>query len=258
MTAFLVCGMMWVTIKVMGGVFVRDTRKNAEYFRGYIAREQGRIEKYEGWIKNGEIATERIPSVKESICMIKQNIWFAKYSLGEPISDLIDLYEEMANGLLEHFEPDVYSEILLVISLGVLLNSEHKTFELISSKVQESGKTDWLCNYLINSRIPEVEYESCKLLWPKDYLGLQQIVQKSTKKAEDMFKYLSKSWYKSNKDAAWYDRHKREKDEKFDYDRSTYYGYWSFESGAVAKILGLDDPILKDTPYYPYDLVHFK
>ena len=35
-------------------------------------------------------------------------------------------------------------------------------------------------------------------------------------------------------------------------------GYWSFESGALVKILGLDDSTLKDQPYYPYDMVHWK
>ena len=37
-----------------------------------------------------------------------------------------------------------------------------------------------------------------------------------------------------------------------------YYGYWSFEAGAIAKILNLDDSNLKNVPYYPYDLVHYK
>jgi hypothetical protein len=35
-------------------------------------------------------------------------------------------------------------------------------------------------------------------------------------------------------------------------------GYWSFESGALVKILGLDDSSLKDTQYYPYDMVHWE
>ena len=39
---------------------------------------------------------------------------------------------------------------------------------------------------------------------------------------------------------------------------NVYYGYWSFEAGAIAKILNLDDSSLKDVPYYPYDLVHYK
>ncbi|WP_368135627.1 PoNe immunity protein domain-containing protein, partial [Bacteroides caccae] len=34
-------------------------------------------------------------------------------------------------------------------------------------------------------------------------------------------------------------------------------GYWSFESGALVKVLGLDDSCLKGLPYYPYDMVHW-
>ena len=41
-------------------------------------------------------------------------------------------------------------------------------------------------------------------------------------------------------------------------DRDLYYGYWSFDAGAIAKILELDDTALKDVSYYPYDLVHYK
>ncbi|WP_373843810.1 PoNe immunity protein domain-containing protein, partial [Bacteroides heparinolyticus] len=35
-------------------------------------------------------------------------------------------------------------------------------------------------------------------------------------------------------------------------------GYWSFESGALVKILGLDDSDWQDLSYYPYDMVHYK
>ncbi len=48
----------------------------------------------------------------------------------------------------------------------------------------------------------------------------------------------------------WYDIHKTKE--------KLYYGYWSFETGAIAKILNLDDSSLKDVSYYPYDLVHYK
>jgi hypothetical protein len=37
-----------------------------------------------------------------------------------------------------------------------------------------------------------------------------------------------------------------------------YCGYWSFESGAIARILQLDDSTLANTPYYPYDMAHYK
>jgi len=37
-----------------------------------------------------------------------------------------------------------------------------------------------------------------------------------------------------------------------------YYGFWSFDTAALAKILGLDDSALKNNNHYPYDLAHYK
>ena len=64
---------------------------------------------------------------------------------------------------------------------------------------------------------------------------------------EILRKYLEKEWYKKHRDAAWYDSHKIE--------HVGYLGYWSFESGAIAKIMGLDNEKLKGVQYYPYDMV---
>ncbi|MDR0574163.1 MAG: DUF1911 domain-containing protein [Tannerella sp.] len=50
-------------------------------------------------------------------------------------------------------------------------------------------------------------------------------------------------------DTGWYNDHKN--------GGNLHYGYWSFESGALVKILGLDDSSLKDMQYYPYDMVHW-
>lgn len=67
---------------------------------------------------------------------------------------------------------------------------------------------------------------------------------------QELKEYLEKYWYDSNEDAGWYDTHKHRDD--------IYSGYWSYDSGAVAKILGLDGSSLKNVPYYPYDMVHYK
>ena len=67
---------------------------------------------------------------------------------------------------------------------------------------------------------------------------------------EKLKEYLEKYWYVGHKNMGWYDIHKAKE--------KLYYGYWSFEAGAIAKILNLDDSNLKDMPYYPYDLVHYK
>jgi len=63
-------------------------------------------------------------------------------------------------------------------------------------------------------------------------------------------KFLNKEFYQRHKGFSFYDHHKS--------DNNIYYGYWSFEAGAVVKILRLDDTELKGVKYYPYDLVHYR
>jgi hypothetical protein len=57
------------------------------------------------------------------------------------------------------------------------------------------------------------------------------------------------NWYKGHSDTGWYNDHKSK--------WNIHFGYWSFESGALVKILGLDDNSLKNQQYYPYDMVHW-
>lgn len=86
-----------------------------------------------------------------------------------------------------------------------------------------------------------------KLLFPKSFSTLQKVVF-AENKVELLKKYLSHDWY--NRDCGCYEAHKSK--------QNIYYGYWSFEAGAISRILSLDDSSLKDVPYYPYDIVHYK
>ena len=61
--------------------------------------------------------------------------------------------------------------------------------------------------------------------------------------------FVDKKWYKGMKDTYWYNSHKDDED--------IHFGYWCFEGAALAKLLEIDDSGLKDSQYYPYDLVHF-
>ena len=74
------------------------------------------------------------------------------------------------------------------------------------------------------------------------------VEEKKTDKPRLLAKYLKENWYNEKCDC--YEVHKS--------SQNIYYGYWSFEAGAIAKILNFDDSNLKDMPYYPYDLVHYK
>ena len=55
------------------------------------------------------------------------------------------------------------------------------------------------------------------------------------------------NWYRFNQGEPWYGSH----------DKEFYDGYWAFDVCGLVKILGIDDDVVKDHKYYPYDLVHF-
>ena len=112
--------------------------------------------------------------------------------------------------------------------------------------LESANIKDWLYNFILLEKNTDVP-----LLWKRPYQGLQDVVTtKDITKVAFLRNYLNKMWYRGNSDAGWYDAHKE--------SGYIYYGYWSWEAGAVAKILGLDDESLKEQQYYPYDLVHFK
>ena len=59
--------------------------------------------------------------------------------------------------------------------------------------------------------------------------------------------YIEKKWLEGHSKLGWKNIHKQ----------GGYIGLWSYEAGAVAKMLGLDDSKLINSNHYPYDLVHY-
>ncbi len=123
-------------------------------------------------------------------------------------------------------------------------------FELEQRLISEKFD-DRLVNFLIKEIDSTWEREGVEFEF-EVYECLKQILDNDEKiiACEALKEYLQEKWYEIHRECAWYDSHKSSK--------NVYYGYWSFEAGAIAKILNLDDSSLKDVPYYPYDLVHYK
>ena len=112
---------------------------------------------------------------------------------------------------------------------------------------KKSKINDWLYNFLLDSLDGEQIEVSKEMLFPNSFTTLQRVVYEENK-IELLKKYLNNDWY--NEDCGCYEAHKSK--------QNIYYGYWSFEAGAIAKILKINDTQLRDTQYYPYDMVHYK
>lgn len=227
---------------------MRDKIKNKQYFIDYIAEDEARIHNFQTKLDNNEVRSDRILPVKRMIHFLKHNLLIAKYSMGNDVGDLASDFEETIFLLPEIWEVESYSLKLSIVSISILLDISRKSSEILLGLMRKT-KTDWLLDYLLHYFDRKIIISE-NLLFPS-YKSLYNAANEKTEDAVSLIKnYLESKWYKGHINCDWYDSHKSKE--------KIYSGYWSFESGAIVKILGLNDAILKDVPYYPYDMVHYK
>lgn len=183
-------------------------------------------------------------------------ILIAKYSKGENMAEvrlflpkLVDTFIQV----LKYHGGIEYPYYLWTLSLIIIMGIEQVQIKEISKLISFSH--DYLCNFLLKSCISSWEmphhdnfsfkrpYQSTKKVIDLARLGKRKEAVKKLKE------YLTEKWYRGNAEMGWYNDHKS----KF----NLHFGYWSFESGALVKILDLDDSGLKGVQYYPYDMVHW-
>jgi hypothetical protein len=246
-----------------------DTRDKLNTLDGYKTR----IEEIKGYIEKGEkdikqieeseregIQLYRLPNnqviqnISNTILSYKYNIFLATYSMGEDIKNLYEQYDSIVSRLGKTWEKSSeYVQMAWMLSIGIMLKVEDVAFTRLAEVVRKDNPKDFLIDFLIHYRISSWEIKSDKFMFKRPYQAIQEIISLSKtdkeKGLERLKKYLAKEWYRGHSDTGWYDTHKH---------GIIHTGYWSFESGALVKILGLDDSTLKEMPYYPYDMVHWK
>lgn len=226
---------------------MRDQIKDIEYFNGFLQEEQARITRFSDKLANGEVKPERQLPVKTKIHDLKLGILTARYSRGDELSALEGEYAELLKSWEGVWESDHYNKNLKMISLGVLFGGDPVIAKAVNAMLKEAKVDDWLLSFLLCAWMgSEIKNKDGDLLFPADFSLLQKAALAHNGR-ESLQEYLS-CWYRE--DCGCYEAHKS--------SQKIYYGYWSFEAGAVAKILNIDDAGMERTPYYPYDLVHYK
>lgn len=224
---------------------MRDTLKSKKYFDEFIEEDSKRIERFVLKLEKGEVRQERVLPVKRKIHDLKLGILIARYSKGDKISALKNAFIELCREWEEVFQPEYYNKNLMMISLAVLFDVGKEQIERMKNLLKNTAVEDWVFEFMLNAMLGHDTNENIPLLFPKNYMTLKQAAF-TDKPIPLLKKYLSEEWY--NTDCGCYEAHKS--------SQKIYYGYWSFEAGAFAKILQLDDKDLKKTPYYPYDMIH--
>ena len=192
---------------------------------------------------------EVIRLTKEDISIYQERKMIATYTAGYPIEDFKEEYINFVNSLLPVWQSNSgYLQMIWALSIGILLEIDEEIFDQLVSLVKKDDPEDYLIDYLIQSRHPEWKIR-LNYNFPKPYGFTRKIIEEvDSEQALKLLKeYVTKKWYPGHRDTGWYDLHKENID--------NYYGYWSFESGALCKLKRLDYKQLEGLPYFPYDLV---
>lgn len=192
---------------------------------------------------------EVIRLTKEDISIYQEKKMIATYTAGYSIEKFKEEYLKYVDSLIPVWQSNSgYDAMLWSLSIGILLEIDEVTFDQLVDLVKKDDPEDYLIDYLIKSRHPKWKIRT-NYNFPRPYGFTRKIiVEENSVKAIALLKeYLTKKWYQGCREEGWYDLHKENID--------NYYGYWSFESGALCKLKGLDYKELKGLPYFPYDLV---
>lgn len=236
-------------------VKTRAEYKDAAFFRKMIEKkrsaikmyqEQNEILKKEGKFKpvnNWFLAAEHLDLV------------YINYSLGNNIGVCYDEYVQAATYYGEGWDPDAfYADMIDMVALGYLLNVPENVFDPVINYVKQSDAgssyelwtPDALLWYIINAKKPGSGDQPDTLI-TEAYRDVYDLTKMPKVDAEREMKLYLDKWYRLHKNDPWYDNHKKER---------SYKGYWSWEAGAVTKIMDLDDSGYASHPNYPYDMVH--
>lgn len=248
---------------------MRDKLKNERYFEKYDRSMFNSIQKSFITLEKGEVVEKMIPYYKKSTFSYMLMYCISAYSSGKDISEIKKRYIDALHYMPTGWIPEVvrpyykgkrlneYSEsyMLRMLSLGYLLDISAADYSILVDLIDRDGVKDYLYEFIIRAkikdRIPIKEESYIKPFYlPTAYKRLRMAITEPDKKKSSKLvrEFVEKDFVRYLKKSDQYDYHVSEHD--------IYYGYWSFESAAVVKILELDDSKFIDCQYYPKDLVH--
>lgn len=238
---------------------MRDKVKNKDYFKNSLSFTNESINDFENVMpqvleRQGE-ESQGAKNGYNALVMYYTKKVNLLYSLGEEVLEVQIVYEKLLSYYAKAWNIEYgYIELVRILSLGILLKieSSNLNFKILEKKIKSVGLNDFLINYLLTYIGLDWELNSNEFYFKGIYEPLKDIIEESDENnSKNMLKtYLEKQWYEIHNECAWHSTHKSKQD--------TYYGYWAYEAGVIAKILRLDDKELKEQQYYPYDLVHFQ
>lgn len=229
--------MMIVNEGFQSYVVMRDIRKTRDYFDRYLQFQYSRIEK--GMSRFKKSSGENKQRILTSLTSYMIDLLKAEFSFGASKKTMKTLFNQIIP-IVNEYKKITYDDLLLLLSLSIILDEKKNTTKLIDANMKLISSDRLLSFFVLYIKNGNVIWDT-KIKLVEKYSNMDEVFL-SLNKTEAMNLYLNK-WYANNSETAWYNSHLR--------DTETYCGYWSFESAAVSKILGLDDAVLRKSVYYP-------
>lgn len=236
---------------------MRDKSRCKEYFDSCIRHHSQEAEKLETEINSNTKCLDSWGlSRKNYLLKTKINILVAKYSRGDSLLELKKEFEQLIDCFMMFWSFDEewyhlssvdssldYINDLRFASLAFLLNADMQKKDKIRNKLKEALYYDCFIDSILSDTDDLPDKES--LSEPRYVMEL--VCAAEQRNCDPLVEYLQ-GWYHDFKYDPWYNGHGI-----FD-----YWGKWAFAAAAVAKKFSLNDECLKNDPFYPYDLAHFK
>lgn len=216
---------------------MRDMRKSKEYFQTFLDYQYSRIEKKMAKLKDSDNAKQQ--RILVSLTGFETDLLKAEFSAGASKENLKTLLIR-ALDICRVYKDITYGDVLDLLALSIMVGLSHDVKKFIEAN-HELVSHDRLLNCLAEYIGGNKCSWDLNLSLKAEFAGLNDVFGAEDK--ETAMKTYLKEWYINHAKYAWYDSHLK--------DTDTYCGYWSFESAAVAKILGLKEEMLVELVYYP-------
>ena len=217
---------------------MRDFQKDKIYFSNFIKETNQRVIKFEKLLAELQKSNPEDDGLEMRGSIILAGIYrekfIALYSSGEEINnEMKEVYFKWLEKA-EIVSNDEYSyvDLLWLVSIAILLDLQEELSERLGAMAEKLKMNDGFIEYLLNPSAENLKNLSFFMAKPYSEWG-KIVTAPDHKKITLIKKYLTSKWYRSHDEEGWYDSHLSNED--------IYSGYWSFESGTMVKVLGLDD-----------------
>lgn len=219
---------------------LRDTLRPEQYFLRYLNTQEQRIVLFEQKLDELADSPAKAMQCHRFLSNLLHDKLYAQYSLGSKITDMQKTVDQYLSHICQQGNLS-YQEALDAISLAIVF---HFPVQCIPQK--NIPKDALLQSLMTYAQAEPVKKPEAELLFPVSAVMFLRTLQGQCS-AEELQQYIENQWYADNRDAAWYDSDKS--------DRDTYCGYWCFLGAAIVKLMRFDVSIFLKCKFFPVDVM---